>query len=79
MSKYENANNNHVTLLADGTDVLFVPSLSHSLFSVKKHQEQQGHYCHFEINEVNLAFPTFIYSNKILNKPKFTAISINKK
>ena len=41
--------NNHHGL----KDVLYVPSLSDSLFSVKKHQEEQGHYAHFFLQQSN--------------------------
>jgi len=58
--------NNHYYELKD---VLYVPDLSDSLFSVKKHQETPGHYAHFEKNELTLAFPTFLYTNAIETEP----------
>ena len=41
-------------------DVLYVPQLSDSLFSVKKHVQQKGHYIHFGDKTTSIAFPTFV-------------------
>jgi len=40
--------------------VLFVPSLTTSLFSVKQHCEKPGQLIHFDNDKVTIAFPTFI-------------------
>ena len=51
-------NHNTVTL----HNVLLVPTLSHSLFSVKQHCHSPGNYFHSESGTATLAFPTFIHS-----------------
>ena len=43
-------------------NVLYVPSLSHSLFSIKQHCLQQGNYFHTEEGLATLAFSTFIHT-----------------
>ena len=56
--------NNTITL----DNVLYVPQLSESLFSAKKHQEQQGNYIHIAENHATVAFPTFTHSFPILEE-----------
>jgi len=43
-------------------NVIYVPSLSTSLFSVKHHCSQQGCTFHVENNQATLAFPTFTHT-----------------
>jgi len=43
-------------------DVLFVPELQNSLFSITQHIEKQGHYVHLENNATTIAFPTFTHT-----------------
>ena len=45
--------------------VLFVPSLTTSLFSVKQHCEKPGQLIHFDNDKVTIAFPTFIATVQI--------------
>ena len=46
-------------------NVIYVPQLSHSLFSIKEHCKWKGCYFHAENNVATIAFPKFITSIKI--------------
>ena len=43
-------------------DVLYVPTLSDSLFSAKLHAQEDGHYVHIEKDVTTLAFKTFVHT-----------------
>ena len=46
-------------------NVLLVPSLSESLFSIKQHCVSKGNYFHTENNQATLAFPEFLHTTPI--------------
>jgi len=46
-------------------NVIYVPQLSHSLFSIKEHCKWKGCYFHAENNMATIAFPTFTTSVQI--------------
>ena len=50
------------------TNVLFVPALSDSLFSIKQHSMYQGNYFHVENNIATLAFPKSTHSIPIADE-----------
>ena len=54
-------------------NVLFVPSLSSSLFSVRQHQIRPGHYVHFSDNIITLAFPESVHTFPFTDEAFFTA------
>ena len=66
-------NNNKVTL----HNVLLVPTLSHSLFSVKQHCSLPGTYFHSESNVATLAFPTFLHSVPIADEIYMDVIPVS--
>lgn len=49
-------------------DVLFVPSLSDSLFSVKQHVTSPGNFVHSSNNRTTIAFPEFIHTIDITDE-----------
>ena len=50
-------------------DVLYVPSLSHSLFSVQKHVQQPDNTVHFVNNLVSVTFSKVTYRAEIYDEP----------
>lgn len=62
------SNGHQVTL----QNVLYVPKLSHSQFSVRKYQMNKGNHIHFEDKQVTIAFPTFEITSKSTDEYYFT-------
>ena len=56
--------NNEATI----EDVLYVPDLQNSLFSITQHVEKQGHFVLMENNKATIAFPSFTHTIPIVEK-----------